>query len=126
MNEIIKDRLQEYEDEGYVFALYDMWIIVLERTPNTATNEHLDPKVFYGNRFEVVDFVHRIYPDNHIDKCVCNGLVYETGEIVEFKNFDYESGIRFYNSYENATKFLPFWFNKTNSFPWGDIQIKWI
>lgn len=116
MKEEIKEKLQKYEDEGYVFGLYSTWVIVLKRTPNTVTNEHMDAKVNYANRLEVIDVVHRSHLNNHIERFTCDGIVYKIGEIAISDDFDYEHGICFFNSYVDAIKFLPFWFNITNVF----------
>jgi hypothetical protein len=120
MDPVIKNILDQYQNQSYVFkSCQEVWIVVLERTANTTTNEArknvYDPKyaMFRGSEFMVKDIIHKFDPDKKIefvessiypdDKCT-----YIIGDIVKPDKYNHyinkicAEGIHFFNSHEPA------------------------
>lgn len=113
-----KAQLDKYMAIGYVFKSCDDWIVVLERTINTKTNENRDNVFdkryaqFRGSKFIVKDIIHKSNPKETIEMVKSTSYVktaiYKIGDIVKPDVYDNcannvcSNGIHYYNDYEAA------------------------
>lgn len=123
MKDEVKQILDEYQGHGYVFTSSKWYnVIVLERTPNTITNEDRknvidkDYATFKGNRFIVKDIINTVDLDVK-ETCVMLWNIradtyrkYEIGKVVYVDKYDecklYSDSIEYTISYLPAYYYL--------------------
>lgn len=136
MDKLIEEKLIAYQEEGFVFKSCDYhWIVVLEKTPNTQTNDSrknivdMDHASFRGSVFVVKDIVHKSDVDKKTDS-VCTMYMdqntnYIIGEVVVPDKYDESDeilshGIHYYNSYIRAYYYETRMFDREEYKEWYD------